>query len=153
MARYLRTISTRRLLAIIAGLLVAAVGGTAIAVAAAGSGPVPPRKPLASAVHSALQAKTPAGITARITFTNHLINATDLQGESDPILNGASGRLWLSPSTHQLRVELQSDSGGGDAQVVVNNRSFWAFDPAANTVYEGTLPQHHDKAAHKASDK
>jgi len=149
MARYLRTVSTRRLLAIIAGLLVAAIGGTAIALAAVGNGPVPPRKPLAGAIHSALAAKAPAGITARITFTNHLITATDLQGESDPILNGASGRLWLSPGTHQLRVELQSDSGGGDAQVVVNDRSFWVYDPSANTVYEGTLPQKHATKKHE----
>lgn len=141
MTRYLRTVSTRRLLAIIAGLLAAAIAGTAIAVAAAGSGPVPPRKPLPQAIHSALAAKTPAGITARITFTNHLINATDLQGGSDPILSGASGRLWLSPSGHRLRLELQSDGGGGDAQVVVNNGAFWIYDPGSNTVYEGTLPK------------
>ena len=151
MIRYLRTVSTRRLLAIIAGIVVAAVGGTAIAVAAAGNGPVPPRARLANAVHGALQAKTPAGITARITFTNHLISATDLQGGSDPILSGASGRLWLSPSTHQLRLELQSDGGRGDAQVLVTGGSFWVYDPGANSVYEGTLPKH--QAEHKKSDK
>jgi outer membrane lipoprotein-sorting protein len=141
MTGYLRTVSTRRLLAIIAGLLVAAIGGTAIAVAAAGNGPVPPRKPLAAAIHSALKAKAPAGITARVTFTNHLINATALEGGSDPILSGASGRLWLSPSSHRLRLELQSDSGGGDAQLVVDNGSFWAYDPGSDTVYEGRLPK------------
>jgi outer membrane lipoprotein-sorting protein len=151
MTRYLRTVSTRRLLAIIAGFVVAAGGGTAIAFAAAGNGPVPPRTPLASAVHKALQAKTPVGITARIAFTNHLISATDLQGGSDPILSGASGRLWLSPSTHQLRLELQSDGGGGDAQVLVSGGSFWAYDPGANTVYEGALPKH--QSDHKPSEK
>ena len=151
MTRYLRTVSTRRLLAIIVGLITAIIAGTAIALAAAGNGPVPPRKPLAKAVHSALGAPQVTGITARITFTNHLISATNLQG-SDPILNGASGRLWLSPSAHRLRLELQSDSGGGDAQVVVNNGSFWVYDPSANTVYEGTLPAHADKGG-RAADK
>ena len=38
-----------------------------------------------------------SGISARISFTNNLIDSTDIQG-SDPILTGASGRLWLSPS-------------------------------------------------------
>ena len=39
--KLLRTISTQRLLAIIAGLVIAVAGGTAIAFAAAGNRPVP----------------------------------------------------------------------------------------------------------------
>jgi hypothetical protein len=152
MTRYLRTVSTRRLLAIIAGLMTAIIAGTAIALAAAGNGPVPPRKPLAQAVHGALGARTVTGITARITFHNRLIAASNFQG-SDPILSGATGRLWLSPSTHRLRLELQSDSGGGDAQLVVNNRSFWVYDPSAHTVYEGTLPNHRDRAGKAKAHK
>ena len=89
-----------------------------------------------SAIHDALAAPRCAGISARITFTNHLIDSTDLQG-ADPLLTGATGRLWLS-ATHRLRLELQSDNG--DAQVVVNNGSFWVYDPALHTVYEGKLP-------------
>jgi outer membrane lipoprotein-sorting protein len=135
--RLLRTISTQRLLATVAGLVIAVAGGTAIAVAASGNGPVPVREPLAKAVHTALIAPTVQGVSARITFTNHLIDASDIQG-TDPILQGASGRLWLSPSTNALRLELQSDNG--DAQVLVKNRSFWIYDPTSNTAYEGTLP-------------
>jgi outer membrane lipoprotein-sorting protein len=134
--KFLRTVSTRRLLAMIAGLLAAVAAGTAIAMAAAGSGPVPPPKPLASAIHGALAAPKLKGISARISFTNHLIDSTDIQG-SDPILTGATGRLWLS-SDHRLRLELQSDNG--DAQVVVDNSSFWVYDPSSNTVYKGRLP-------------
>jgi outer membrane lipoprotein-sorting protein len=132
----LRTVSTQRLLAMIAGLVIAIAGGTAIAVAASGSGPVPAPKPLARAIHDALGGQSVNGISARITFTNHLISSTNIQG-SDPILTGATGRLWLS-NNHQLRLELQSDNG--DAQIVVNNGSFWVYDPTANTVYEGKLP-------------
>jgi outer membrane lipoprotein-sorting protein len=146
--RLLRTISTQRLLATIAGLVIAVAGGTAIAVAASGSGPVPARASLATAVHTALSAPTVPGITARITFTNRLIDASNIQG-SDPILQGASGRLWLSPSTRQLRLELQSDNG--DAQVVVNNGSFWIYDPTTKTAYEGTLPA--DKRGSATRDK
>jgi outer membrane lipoprotein-sorting protein len=139
--KYLRTVSTQRLLALLAGLVAAIGAGTAIAVAASGSGPVPPSAPLAQAVHSALAAPSVPGISARITFTNHLIDATNIQG-SDPILQGASGRLWLSlaPGDQRLRIELQSDNG--DAQVVAGGGSFWAYDPTANTAYEGTLPNH-----------
>jgi outer membrane lipoprotein-sorting protein len=157
--KYLRTISTRRLLALVAGVVIAAGGGTAIAVAAAGSGPVPPREPLAVAIHQALSAKRVVGITARITFTNNLISSSDFQGgPTDPLLQGASGRLWLSlaPGARRLRIELQTDNG--DGQVVVDDNRFWIYDPASNTAYEGTLPSgaqsgSADRAhAHSASD-
>lgn len=134
--RLLRTISTRRLLAVLAGLVVAIIAGSAIAIAATGSGPVPAPKPLASAVHAALSAPAVPGITARITFANHLISASNVEG-TDPLLNGGSGRLWLAPG-HGLRLEVQGDNG--DAQVVVANGSFWAYDPTSQTVYEGRLP-------------
>ena len=51
--KFLRTASTRRLLAIIAGVVIAIAAGTAIAVAAAGNGPVPQRESLAQALHQA----------------------------------------------------------------------------------------------------
>jgi outer membrane lipoprotein-sorting protein len=135
--RFLRTASTRRLLSVIAGVLVAIIAGTAIAIAAAGSGPVPARKPLAQAIHAALAAPAPAGITARIKFTNNLISSSEVQNPG-PLLGGAGGRVWLSPATHQLRLELQGRNG--DAQVLVNPHSFWVYDPQSSTVYEGTLP-------------
>lgn len=134
---FLRTVSTQRLLAILAGLVIAIAGGSAIAVAASSGGPVPRPEPLAQAVHGALTAPSVQGISARITFTNNLIDSSDIQGK-DPLLQGASGRLWFSPSTHRLRLELQSDNG--DGQVVVNGRSFWVYDPSSQTVYEGALP-------------
>ena len=146
--RYLRTVSTRRLLAMIAGVVAVIAGGTAIAVAAAGSGPKPPPESLARAVHGALTAPNVQGISARISFTNHLIGSTNLQG-TDPILSGATGRLWIS-NDGRMRLELQSDSGQ-DAQVLVSKSGFWIYDPSANTVYRGTLPadSHNGKQADK----
>jgi outer membrane lipoprotein-sorting protein len=134
--KFLRTVSTRRLLALIVGFVSAVAAGTALALAATGNGPVPPAKPLPNAIHDALAAPKIQGITARVSFTNHLIDSTDIQG-SDPILTGATGRVWLS-ADHRLRLELQSDNG--DAQVLVNGRSFWIYDPTSNTAYEGQLP-------------
>jgi outer membrane lipoprotein-sorting protein len=134
--RFLRTISTQRLLAIIAGVVIAAAGGTAIAVAASGSGRVPPRESLAQAVHQAAAAPQVSGISARIHFTNHLIGASNLQG-TDPILSGASGRLWVS-NDGRLRVELQGQSG--DAQVALDKNGYSIYDPMSNTVYKGSLP-------------
>lgn len=144
--KYLRTVSTRRLLALIAGVVVAVGAGTAIALAATSSGPVPPPKPLAAAVHNALGAvggNQIKGITARVSFTNHLIDSSSIQG-ADPILSGATGRLWLAPG--KLRLELQSDSGQ-DAQLVVSDGSFWIYDPASNTAYQGKLPSDGKRAS------
>ena len=147
--KFLRTASTRTLVATLAGLVIVIGGGTAIAVAASSGGPVPRHEPLARAVHGALSAPAVQGISARITFTNHLIDASNIQG-SDPILQGASGRLWFSPRTRQLRIELQSDNG--DGQVVVNDRSFWIYDPTSKTAYEGSLPAGHKDKAHSKRD-
>ncbi|MGZ4194771.1 MAG: LolA family protein [Solirubrobacteraceae bacterium] len=137
--RFLRTAPTGRLLAILGGLIVAIAAGTAIAVAATSNGPIPRAKPLARAVHDALTAQPVAGITADITFTNGLISADNLPGETaDPLLQGTRhGRVWLT-NDHRLRIELQGDNG--DANLVVNQNSFWVSDPMQHTVYEGTLP-------------
>jgi outer membrane lipoprotein-sorting protein len=136
--KFLRTASTGRLLATIAGFIAAIAAGTAIAVAATGSGPVPKPQPLANALHQGLSAPAVKGVTADISFTNNLIDSSDFTGDNkDPILQGASGRLWLS-GDNRLRIELQSNNG--DTQVVVNGTAFWISDPTSNTVYEGTLP-------------
>lgn len=145
--KFLRTVSTRRLLAMIAGLIVAIAVGATIAVAAAGTGPVPPRQRLARAIHGALAAPAVAGISARISFSDHLIDASEIQG-SDPILTGASGRLWLSDDG-RARLELQS-SNGQDAQAVVTQKSFWLYDPSSNTVYEGKLPSRSGSASKRS---
>ena len=137
--RLLRTASTGRLLAVIAGLIAAIAAGTAIAVAATANGPVPRAKPLARAVHDALAATPVKGITADITFTNNLISADALPGHTvDPLLQGTQhGRVWLT-NDHRLRIELQGDNG--DANLVVDKNSFWISDPMQSTVYRGTLP-------------
>lgn len=134
--RFLRTAPTRRLLAVIAGVVVVIAAGTAIALAATGAGPVPRARPLAQAIRDALGARSVQGVSATISFTNHLIDSSNIQG-TDPLLNGATGRMWAS-NDGRLRLELQGDNG--DAQLVVNKASWWISDPTSSTVYEGKLP-------------
>src|SRR3954447_8714666 len=144
--RFLRTISTRRLIALCLSMVAIAVGGTAIAIAAGGARPTPPPKPLARAVHDGLTAPPGQGITARVKFTNHLIDTSGIEG-ANPLLSGATGRLWLSPG-HGLRLELQSENG--DAQIVGNERGFFVYDGTSNTVYEGKAPRgHHRERRHR----
>jgi outer membrane lipoprotein-sorting protein len=144
--RYLRRISTRRLLALCAATVAVGIGAAALAMAATGGGPKPPAEPLPVAVHDALTAPTVQGVTARIQFTNHLITGSNVQG-ADPILTGASGRLWASSDGH-LRLELQADSNSegatSDSQVVSDGHRAWVYDSGSNTVFEGTLPTGHD---------
>src|SRR5436190_6809808 len=154
--RFLRRISLRQLLALCAAVVALVVGGTVIAIAASNGGPKPPPRPLAVAVHDALAAKPVPGVSARIQFTNNLVDSSSVQG-SDPILTGASGRLWASPDGH-LRLELQSDAspggGTGDVQVLMDHRWVTVYDSGAKAVYKGKLPaaKAHARAA-KRSEK
>jgi len=143
--KLLRRISTRRLIVLCAVTAVAVIGVAAVAMAMSGGGPKPQPKPLANAVQDALNAPQVPGISARIEFTNHLIDASSVEG-TDPILGGASGRLWASPAEGgELRLELQSEGGGGDSQVLISDRKFQIYDGSSETVYRGTLPEEHGK--------
>src|SRR5262249_22027543 len=122
----------------VGALVVLAAGGAAIAVAARGGGPTPPPKPLAQAIHDALAAPEPAGITARIAFTNHLFPSGAVLGQGgSALLSGADGRLWMT-NDGRGRLELQSDAG--DVQVVWNPTKVTIYDASSNTVYTLTPP-------------
>jgi outer membrane lipoprotein-sorting protein len=137
----LRRISTRRLLSICAVTVAAAIGITAAAMAMGSGGSKPPPKPLANAVRDALSGPTLPGISARVQFTNNLVDASSVQG-TDPLLAGATGRLWASPEEGgKLRLELQSELAGGDTQVLVSDHKFEVYDSGSETVYKGTLPE------------
>lgn len=136
--RSLRRISTRRLIALCLAVLATVVGGAALAVAATSGGSVPEEKPLANAVHEALAAPEQEGVTARITFTNNLVDNVDFDGWN-PIIGGGSGRLWAT-GDGRFRLELQSS--GGDAQFVSNGRRWWAYDGESDTLYRGRVRKH-----------
>ena len=146
----LRRLPTSRLIALLAAVALIVGGGTAVAVAVTSSAPKPPAKPLPQAIHDALGAPAVKGVTATISFTNKLIDDSSIQG-GNALLKGATGRLWATKN--QLRLELQSGSGGGDSQLVVNDRTWWAYDASSNTVYRGTLPAHKaDKAGREKAN-
>ena len=137
--KFLRTLSTRHLLALTAAAVAVAVGGAALAVAASGGrGPTPAPKPLARALHDSLAARNVAGVTARIRFTNNLFPSGSLIGNNlSALMSGASGRLWLT-NDGRGRLELQSDAG--DAQIVWNHDKLTVYDASSNTVYNVALP-------------
>ncbi len=145
----LRRLPLSRLLLLCA--LVVAIGVSATAIAfALGSGPTPPPKPLAQAVHDALSAPPVEGFSANVQLTDHLLEganlATGTSGggsansiTSNPLLSGASGRLWVADDG-RMRLELQSEEG--DTQVIYDGRTLSVYDAATNTLYRYTPPAH-----------
>jgi hypothetical protein len=141
---YLRRVSTRRLLLLCVAVVAVVAAGTAIAIAAGNGGPTPPPKPLAEALHDAVAAPGVRGVTARITFTNKLVDSAGLQG-SDPLLTGATGRLWASKDRLRLELQASPDRGGGDVQIQVAGDTVSVYDSGSSTVYRGTLPPDNGK--------
>ena len=148
----LRRLPLSRLLALCAAVLAIGISLTALALAV-GAGPTPPEKPLAKAVHDALAAGPVPGFAANVTLTNHLLEGANLAagggggggggtegagiGElaSNPLLTGASGRMWVS-ADGRVRLELQSEKG--DTQVIYDGKTVQIYDAATNTLYRYT---------------
>jgi outer membrane lipoprotein-sorting protein len=148
MSNFLRRLPLSRLLLLCGVLVGVGVGATALA-AALGVGPTPPPKPLAEAVHDALSGAHEhpiEGVSAQIQLTNHLLEGANLasgSGEasqltSNPLLSGASGRLWIAKDG-RVRLELQSEKG--DTQVYYDGHTVSMYDAATNTLYRYTPPQ------------
>src|SRR4051794_32639968 len=136
--RRLRTLSPRRLIAIVAA--VAALAATAaVAQAAIGSDPKPEPKELDYAILDAVNAPPVEGVSARIAFTNALLPSGALpEGSSSPILTGATGRLWMARDG-RFRLELQSEQG--DAQLSSDGTTLTVYDASAKKVYRVALPE------------
>jgi outer membrane lipoprotein-sorting protein len=146
MSSFLRRLPLSRLLLLCGAVLVIGASGAALA-SAVTSGPVPAPKPLAQAVHDALGAAPVEGISARIQYTNRLLEGANLasgSGEggqlaSSPLLQGATGRLWVAKDG-RARLELQAN--GGDTEVVLDDHVVSIYGAAPDTVYRYTLPQY-----------
>jgi outer membrane lipoprotein-sorting protein len=145
----LRRLSLKRLLLLCGVVVAVGVAGTALA-SALGSGPRPEPEPLAKAVHDALAAPAPEGVSANIQLTNQLLEGASLAGAaggggggggsslaSGPLFNGGSGRLWASKDG-RFRLELQDESG--DTQILYDGHTFEIYDAANNTLYRYEPP-------------
>jgi outer membrane lipoprotein-sorting protein len=150
MSHLLRRLALSRLL-LLCGLVVAlGVFATALAFAL-GTGPTPPPKPLAEAVHDALSGAGGdqiQGVSANIQLTDHLLEGASLasasnssagQLSSSPLLTGAAGRLWISKEG-RVRLELQSEKG--DTEIYYDGHTISMYDASSNTLYRYTAPAH-----------
>lgn len=131
----LRRTSTVRL--VIAVLVIAIVSGATAYAVSTRSGPKPPPRSLAAAIHTALMGKPVSGVMARVAFTNHLLQ-TGLPGAaSSPLVTGATGRVWAGDG--RLRLELQASTG--DTEIGFDGRRLTVYDVASNTAYVMALRQ------------
>jgi len=160
MTYLLRRLPLTRLLFLCGLVVVAGVSVTALAFAL-GTGPTPPPKPLADAAHDALTAPPVEGVSARVQLTDHLLEGANLAGgsggnsgsdtagrlSSNPLLTGASGRLWIAKDG-RVRLELQAEQG--DTQVLYDGHAVSVYDASSNTFYRYTVPAHDGSV--KASD-
>lgn len=154
----LRRLPLPRLLLLCGVIVAVGIGATALALAA-GTGPTPPPKPLADALHEALTAPKVDGMSARIQFTNHLLEGANLasgggeasQLSSSPLISGASGRLWIGAEGH-ARLELQSEKG--DTQILWDGKTATLYDASTNTLYRyvPSTEQAGDASAQTGSD-
>jgi outer membrane lipoprotein-sorting protein len=137
-----RRVSGRGLAALIAAVAAFAAIAAGVAVTAfGGGGSTPPPEPLAQALHDAATAPPVAGLTATVSFTNHLLGSSalgSLAGSSSPLLSDTNGRLWVA-GDGSFRLELQSDAG--DAQIVSDGTTLTVYDYTSNTAYQIALPQ------------
>ncbi len=150
--KLLRQLSTRRLIALIAGFVAAAVAtGVGSIAALGGSTQAPPPKPLDQALEAAVTAPRPEGVTARVRFTNNLFPSGALEGlpgsGGSALTSGGSGRLWWSP-TGGGRIELQSEAG--DAQILWDDKQVTVWDSSSNTVYDLPLPARKQNSQEKS---
>ena len=134
----LRRASTTRL-AIAATLVVVAAVAASMALASRSS-PAPPKRSLAAAIHHALAGPRVAGVTARIRFSNHLLPSGALPDSGQPLLAGATGRLWATGG--KVRLELQADNG--DTEIGFDGTTLVVYDVATSTAYEMQVPRHPD---------
>jgi outer membrane lipoprotein-sorting protein len=148
MTHLLRRLPLSRLLLLCVLVVVLGISATALAFAL-GTGPTPPPKPLVDAVHDALATPPVEGVSARIQLTNHLLEGASLasgsgaagQLSSNPLLSGASGRLWIAKDG-RVRLELQAEKG--DTQVLYDGHTVSMYDASSNTLYRYTIPAKED---------
>jgi len=131
-------LSPRGLAALIAVLLAVGLLAAALVVSAfGGSGTTPP---LDQAIEAALAAPPPAGITAQVSVSDHVFDASSLGpagGLVAPLLSGASGELWVG-SDGEARLDLQTALGA--IEVFSDETDLTVYDAAANTAWRLALP-------------
>jgi len=155
MLKFLRTGSLKALSASALAALGLLAAGSMIANGAASNNSKPAPKPLAQAVSDSFATQSAfTGVSARVTFTNAMLDSSGITGGVDPLTGGGSGRLWAD-AEGKFRIELQSDGGGGDVQIVSDGKQIWFSHGASGKAWKATLPKYEktSDSADKSTDQ
>jgi outer membrane lipoprotein-sorting protein len=129
---------------ILAAALLSAISVTAYAVTRSGA-PKPPKSSLASALHRAATAPPITGVTAQFTVDQHLLTGTSTTLSSNPLLAGATGKVWYGDGRARLVVKSQL----GTTAIAYDGSRVTVYDKKTHVAY--VLPVKHHTAPTDAS--
>ncbi len=125
------------------GLAVVMLGAlTVTAFALSRGAKLPPKQPLAVALHEALSARPVAGVSARFTVTQHLLPGSSAALSASP-LAGATGSVWASGG--RVRVTIRSQLGS--EQLSYDGRTLTLYDAKRHVAYQLPISHAHANVA------
>ena len=124
---------------ILAVVMLSAISVTAYAMTRSGAAK-PPKRSLASAVHRILTAKPVTGVSAQFRIDQHLLAGASTSLASNPLLQGATGSVWVGGGRARLVVKSQL----GSTSVAYDGHQVMLYDRKNHVAY--VLPvNHHGK--------
>jgi hypothetical protein len=124
---------------VLAVALLSAISVTAYAMTRSGAAK-PPKRSLASAVHRIFTAKPVTGVSAQFRVDQHLLAGSSTSLASNPLLQGATGSVWVGGGRARLVVKSQL----GTTSVAYDGHQVTLYDRRNHVAY--VLPvKHHAK--------
>jgi hypothetical protein len=124
---------------VLAVVLLSAISVTAYAMTRSGAAK-PPKRSLASAVHRIFTAKPVTGVSAQFRVDQHLLAGSSTSLASNPLLQGATGSVWVGGGRARLVVKSQL----GTTSVAYDGHQVTLYDRKNHVAY--VLPvKHHAK--------
>ena len=124
---------------VLAVVLLSAISVTAYAMTRSGAAK-PPKRSLASAVHRIFTARPVTGVSAQFRVDQHLLAGSSTSLASNPLLQGATGSVWVGGGRARLVVKSQL----GTTSVAYDGHQVMLYDQNHHVAY--VLPvKHHAK--------
>jgi hypothetical protein len=124
---------------VLAVVLLSAISVTAYAMTRSGAAK-PPKRSLASAVHRIFTARPVTGVSAQFRVDQHLLAGSSTSLASNPLLQGATGSVWVGGGRARLVVKSQL----GTTSIAYDGHQVTLYDRKHHVAY--VLPvKHHAK--------
>jgi hypothetical protein len=127
---------------VLAVALLSAISVTAYAMTRSGAAK-PPKRSLASAVHRIFTAKPVTGVSAQFRVDQHLLAGSSTSLASNPLLQGATGSVWVGGGRARLVVKSQL----GTTAVAYDGHQVTLYDRKHHVAYVLPVKPHEKKGA------